>query len=353
MPPTPRRSGRSRTPRHSPYKADYGNCPSEPFVQNKYFYAADEALFAIINPIHTTSTEFPVTPEEIKCIRFDPRKWQNVPRPTNYHGPWPPKSPSQLLNTDFSIDDMGGNRAAKQFQRRHGEQINEECLGKFCWQNAGLPNGIYCLEASCEHTFPEWLTGQARWRERFEVRTNPGMGYGLFSKANPSVGLTGTLKKDDILGAYLGELIPARNDNTDYCHEVTIDPEFQKTSAPVAYIDAEKHGSHVRFCNHSCDSNAKIFEARVGKERVLVLRATKRIKAGEQICIDYGDDYFRRRQCLCRSEKCKYPDAVNAVMPMGAPKSACRKPKKKSRYGENRADSVHGVDAEMDLEMNH
>ncbi|KAJ4363714.1 Histone-lysine N-methyltransferase ehmt1 [Ascochyta clinopodiicola] len=294
--------------------------------------------------------KFPATPENIKCIRFDPGKWQNVTRPTNYHGPWPPTSASQLLNTDFTIEDMGGNRAAKYIQKRHGEQINEECLGKFCWQRAGLPNGIYCLEANCDHTFTEWLTGQVRWRERFEIRTNPGMGYGLYSKANPRVGWNGTWKKTDILGAYLGELLPARNENTDYCHEVTIGPEFQKTSAPVAYIDSEKYGNHVRFCNHSCESNAKILEARVGKERVLALRATTWIKAGEQIRIDYGDDYFRCRQCLCGSEVCKYPNAVNVGTPAEAPRSASRKTKKKSRSGESKVDAVFDMDVDLEVD---
>ncbi|KAF9699552.1 hypothetical protein EKO04_002310 [Ascochyta lentis] len=353
MPPTPRRSGRPRTPRHSPYRVDYGNSPSDPFVQNKYFYAADAALFAITNPIHTTSTELPATPEKIINIRFDPCKWQNVPRPTNYHGPWPPTSASQLLNTDLTIDEMGGNRAAKQFQKKNGEQINEECLGKFCWQKSGLPKGIYCLELNCDHTFEEWLTGQSRWRERFEIRTIPGMGYGLFSKMNPRVGWKGTWEKDDILGAYLGELIPACTENTDYCHEVTIGPEFQKKSAPMAYIDAEKCGNYVRFCNHSCESNAKIFEARVGKERVLALRATRWIKSGEQICIDYGDDYFRSRQCLCESASCKYPNAVNVVSPVEAVKSARGKTKEVKQPRESRAaryDSVSDIDVEMEVD---
>jgi hypothetical protein len=313
MPVELRRSTRSRSLRYRPYEVDYGNCPSKPIVQSKYFYAVGDARFAIANHVHPTSTEFPATPEKIKGIRFDHRKWQYIQRPANYHGPWPPTSVSQLMNTDFTLDDMGGNREATRFQKKHGEQRNEDCLGKFCWQEVGSTNGIYCLKANCGHSFAEWLTGQARWRQRLEIRQIPGMGYGLFSKMNSKVGWKETWKKDDILGAYLGELIPERTGNTDYCHEVTIGPEFKNTRAPVAYIDAEKCGSYVRFCNHGCESNAGIFEARVGKERVLALRATKPIAAGEQICIDYGSDYFHDRQCLCGSANCKYPDTVNLV----------------------------------------
>jgi hypothetical protein len=92
------------------------------------------------------------------------------------------------MNTDISIEDMGGNRAATRFQKTHGEQVNEDCLGKFCWQEAGLAKGVYCLEAECDHNFTEWLTGQARWRERFEIRRVSGMGYGLYSRMNLNVG---------------------------------------------------------------------------------------------------------------------------------------------------------------------
>ncbi|KAL1609189.1 hypothetical protein SLS59_001553 [Nothophoma quercina] len=82
---------------------------------------------------------------------------------------------------------MGGNRAANQFQKKHGEQVNDDCLGKFCWQEAGLTSGIYCHEANCDHTFAEWLTGQRRWRERLEIHRTGDTGYGLYSKANPAV----------------------------------------------------------------------------------------------------------------------------------------------------------------------
>lgn len=360
MPAETRRSMRLQSRRYAPYKVDYGECPSNPIAESKYFYAVDEARFAIINPVHPISMEFPAMPEKIQRMRFDPRKWQNIPRPTNYHGAWPPTSALQLMNTDFTLDDMGGYRAAKRFQKKHGNQINEECLGKFCWQEVDFLNGVYCGEANCDHTFTEWLTGQRRWRERFEIRTISGMGYGLFSKRNPRLGWKGTWRKGDILGVYLGELNPTRTENTDYCHEVAIGPEFEKTGAPVAYIDAEKCGNYVRFCNHSCESNAKIYSARVGKERILALRATKHIAAGEQICIDYGTEYFQSRQCLCGSARCKYPNAVNIAAPTEVMRSVKRRGKKAKQHGKSRAvrhDSLFGVDAEMkmdtDMEFNN
>lgn len=284
-----------------------------PINESKYFFATNEPRLAIMIPLHPTSLEFLATPEKIQNVRFDPHKWQDVPRPANFHGAWPPATSTQLMDMNFTLDDMGGNRAANQFQKKHGEQVNDDCLAKFCWQEAGLTSGIYCHEANCDHTFAEWLTGQRRWRERLEIHRTGDTGYGLYSKANPRVGWKGIWKKDDILGAYLGELLSERTCNTDYCHEVSIGPKFEKTGAPIAYIDAEKYGNYVRFCNHSCDHNAVISEARVGKERVLVLRATRLITAGEQICIDYGTDYFQSRQCLCSSTNCRYPYTVDTT----------------------------------------
>lgn len=169
-------------------------------------------------------------------------------------------------------------------------------------QEVGSIGGFYCHEEACDHSVDEWLTGTEGWEERFEIRSTPGMGYGLHSKQEWEEG--------DILGAYLGELIPRRTGNTDYCHEVLVGPEFSKTGAKVAYIDAEHCGNNTRFCNHSCENNANIVEARVGMDRVLVLKAEKSIAAGAQITIDYGSDYFACRTCLCGSTRCKYPSDV-------------------------------------------
>ena len=153
MAPVPRRSTRPRRQRHAPYKISYGDCPSMPINESKYFFATNEPRLAIMTPLHPTSLEFLATPEKIQNVRFDPHKWQDVPRPANFHGAWPPATLTQLMDMNFTLDDMGGNRAANQFQKKHGEQVNDDCLGKFCWQEAGLTSGIYCHEANCDHTF--------------------------------------------------------------------------------------------------------------------------------------------------------------------------------------------------------
>jgi hypothetical protein len=69
------------------------------------------------------------------------------------------------------------------------------------------------------------------------------MGYALHSKQDWS--------KDDMLGAHLGELLPTRSSNPDYCHEVFIGPDFSKTRPTIAYIDAEKCGDYTWFCDYA------------------------------------------------------------------------------------------------------
>lgn len=199
--------------------------------------------------------------------------------------------------------DTAPDTKAKQQIKTHGKPIVYECLGKYCWQEVSFPDGFLCQEENCNHTLSEWLTGAERWEDRFELRGTADMGFGLHSKQE--------WNKDDVLGAYLGELIPKRNSNPDYCHEVFIGPEFTKTKATIAYIDAEHCGNYTRFCNHSCEHNAVIAERRVGKERVLALTAVRSIAAGEQVTIDYGEEYFWFRKCLCGLRKCRYPNEVN------------------------------------------
>jgi SET domain-containing protein len=119
------------------------------------------------------------------------------------------------------------------------------------------------------------------------------------------------------LGLYLGKLIPVTGDNTAYTQSINIGPKFKQGEGtlPLAYIDAEHSGTWTRFCNHSCTNNAKFDEATVGDTRVLALRATKDIKVNEEITVDYQNEHFEHRKCLCRPGvgKCRYPNQDNPI----------------------------------------
>lgn len=68
-------------------------------------------------------------------------------------------------------------------------------------------------------------------------------------------------------------------------------------------IDGQARSNTARYINHSCQSNA---EPEVKKGRVFIF-AKKNIKAGEEICYDYGKDYFEThiKPHGCRCLKCK------------------------------------------------
>ncbi|MEK7628048.1 MAG: SET domain-containing protein [Patescibacteria group bacterium] len=68
-------------------------------------------------------------------------------------------------------------------------------------------------------------------------------------------------------------------------------------------IDGEAKSNTARYVNHACDPNS---EAEIEGKRVL-FRAARNIAAGEEITIDYGEEYFdeyiKPYGCLC--EECK------------------------------------------------
>ena len=313
--PQKRRSTRVATRTHGPMHYEYGACPSGPVIQGTHFYTAGtvgEDRKLITNAVSALNPSSPpITPQLITSLQFDASKWTGIPRPNTFIGVWPPVSASPLMNTELVLEDIGTRRQQNNFLKDKGdESVKNDCLGKYCWQTGQWASDYLCardfdMYAICDHDFAEWLQGSADWESRFEIRNVPGMGYGLFSKW--------AWHKGDVLGAYLGELIPEQPETTDYCHQVQIGLEFTEAAATFAYIDAEEYGNFTRFANHSCENNAIIMEARVGKERVLALRAVRSIAVGEQVWINYGDDYFRHRRCLCGSKKCKYPNASNPV----------------------------------------
>jgi SET domain-containing protein len=69
-------------------------------------------------------------------------------------------------------------------------------------------------------------------------------------------------------------------------------------------IDGSSRWNRARYVNHSCRPNAEAIERR-GPTIVYVAR--RRIKAGEEITVDYGRDYFDSfiGKSHCRCVKCR------------------------------------------------
>lgn len=67
-------------------------------------------------------------------------------------------------------------------------------------------------------------------------------------------------------------------------------------------IDGRERSNTARYINHSCKPNA---EPETHKGRVFIF-STKNIKAGEEICYDYGKEYWNDhiKPLGCRCVKC-------------------------------------------------
>jgi SET domain-containing protein len=66
-------------------------------------------------------------------------------------------------------------------------------------------------------------------------------------------------------------------------------------------IDGRARENIARYINHSCKPNA---EPEIKKGKIFIF-SKKKIKAGEEICYDYGKEYFDehigKRRCRCRT----------------------------------------------------
>jgi len=68
-------------------------------------------------------------------------------------------------------------------------------------------------------------------------------------------------------------------------------------------IDGQARSNTARYINHSCRPNAEI---EIKKERVWVF-SKRKIKKGEEICYDYGQEYWNEhiKPIGCRCLKCQ------------------------------------------------
>ena len=117
-------------------------------------------------------------------------------------------------------------------------------------------------------------------------KVSPEIGMGLFADQ--------VIKKEAVVGEYTGLvkkkpfITPRRKD---YVGEYTI-PGY-----PVKYvIDAETHGSLMRFINHSEEGNVSSITVIIdGLLRIFVI-AEKTIEPGKQLLMDYGPAYWKGRK---------------------------------------------------------
>jgi uncharacterized protein len=112
------------------------------------------------------------------------------------------------------------------------------------------------------------------------------LGWGVFAEQD--------LKPMTYIGEYSG-LIRKRtrsDDKNAYCFQYSI-----INGESTAYnIDAFDRGGLVRFINHSSKPNLKSALANSESLTHVVLFVSRPVRKGEQLCYDYGPDYWKKRK---------------------------------------------------------
>jgi len=69
-------------------------------------------------------------------------------------------------------------------------------------------------------------------------------------------------------------------------------------------IDGSNRRNVARYANHSCRPNS---ESDVTRQRKVIIRAVKKIRPGDEITYDYGEDYFDLiiKPLGCKCDKCQ------------------------------------------------
>ncbi len=135
-------------------------------------------------------------------------------------------------------------------------------------------------------------------RDSSAVRSETGAGHFEIRNGRPGTGLgllaISPITKGEFVLEYTGEKLPTHiADERDSKYLFEIDDDWT--------IDGETKENTARYINHDCYPNveADIVEGKI------VIEALRDIAVGEELTIDYGDEYFdeyiRPGGCRCAS----------------------------------------------------
>lgn len=137
------------------------------------------------------------------------------------------------------------------------------------------------------------------------VFKTPNRGWGVCAMSN--------IRKGEYIAEYVGEVLTIDEaverekiysvTNERYIFGMDFDGE------PDNVVDATLFGNVARMINHSCNPNLTIIptfiESLDPKFYHLALFATRNIKKGEELTLDYGKDMLQDFECHCESSKCR------------------------------------------------
>jgi SET domain-containing protein len=125
-------------------------------------------------------------------------------------------------------------------------------------------------------------------KDRFVVKqSKPGTGRGLFARV--------PIARGEFILEYTGRHIP--NTEAD-----ALSTKYLFELDDTWTIDGSARSNTARYINHACDPNT---EAEIVDGHVLI-HACRHIAPGEELTIDYGEEYFDEfiKPFGCRCERC-------------------------------------------------
>ena len=125
------------------------------------------------------------------------------------------------------------------------------------------------------------------------VKVKRGLaGLGLFALE--------AIKKGEYIIEYVGDILNKEQSDAAPANMYLFEVNRNKT------IDGSVRWNTARYINHSCAGNA---ESEIKKGKVYV-KAKKNIKTGEEICYDYGEEFYTEyilpKGCKCIAKKHLY-----------------------------------------------
>ena len=113
-------------------------------------------------------------------------------------------------------------------------------------------------------------------------------GLGLFAAV--------PIKKADCIIEYVGDILTTDDEVNERSGQYLFEVSKKKT------IDGSLRSNTARYINHSCRPNC---EVEIKKGQVFVY-AKRNIKQGEELCYDYGKDFWNEyiKPKGCRCQKC-------------------------------------------------
>lgn len=230
---------------------------------------------------------------------------------------------------DWVVPDEGGSLTRPNFEGRDQQDVETSLYQGLLFARARRPAAwpqqrLYpsdpltrrdssgnCIECNspvvCECN-PEDCT--AITRPVVELRRYSHKGVGVRSLEH--------IRRGDIVGQYLGDIVPVNLAKADKSFEdgvYSFEFSYRADGAGVAHISSKLRGNWTRYCNHHCQSNLDFVQVAIGRRCTVVLRAKRDIEPFEELSVDYGPAYWtEERLCRCGSSVCEYstPEKIRA-----------------------------------------